>query len=65
LFDEATTPDQAFRVSLDEPGNAKAPLHWDGVENDQPVRYGSEPLASLWRRWVTRLLGVLAPEELL
>ena len=65
LFDEATTPDQAFRVSLDEPGNAKAPLHWDGVENDQPVRYASEPLASLWRRWVTRLLGVLAPEELL
>lgn len=65
LFDEATTPDQAFRVSLDEPGNAKAALHWDGVEDDQPVRYASEPLASLWRRWVTWLLGALAPEELL
>jgi putative cardiolipin synthase len=65
LFDEATTPDQAFRVSLDEPGNTKSPLHWDGVEDDRPVRYASEPLASLWRRWVTRLLGVLAPEELL
>lgn len=65
LFDEATTPDQAFRVSLAEPGNATAPLHWDGVENDQPVRYEVEPLASLWRRWVTGLLGALAPEELL
>jgi putative cardiolipin synthase len=65
LFDEATTPDQAFRVSLDEPGNAKASLHWDGTEDDQPVRYASEPLASLWRRGVTRLLGAFAPEELL
>ena len=65
LFDEATTPDQVFRVALDEPGNAKASLHWDAIENDQPARYASEPLASAWRRWLTRLLGGLAPEDLL
>ena len=65
LFDEATSLDEAFRVDLDEPGDANASLHWDAIENGRPVRYSSEPLASLWRRWVTRLLGALAPEELL
>jgi len=65
LFDEATTLEEAFRVGLDEPGNPQSSLHWDGIENDQPVRYTSEPLASEWRRWVVRLLGALTPEDLL
>ncbi|MDL2337126.1 MAG: phospholipase D family protein [Pseudomonadota bacterium] len=65
LFDEATTLDQAFRVGLDEPGNAQASLHWDAIENDSPVHYAREPLASAWRRWVSRLLGGLAPEDML
>ncbi len=65
LFDEATTLDQAFRVNLDEVGDANASLHWDAIENDRPVRYTGEPLASEWRRWVVRLLGALAPEDLL
>ncbi len=65
LFDESTTLDQAYRVELDEPGNAKSALHWDGVVNGQPVRHTREPLASVWRRWFTRLLGGLAPEDLL
>ena len=65
LFDEATTLDQVLRVELDEPGNASASLHWESLENDRPVRYASEPMASEWRRWMARLLGALAPEALL
>ncbi len=45
--------------------HAQAPLHWDAIEDDRPVRYAREPLASPWRRWVIRLLGDLAPEDLL
>jgi putative cardiolipin synthase len=65
LFEEATTLEQAFRVALDEPGDPDAPLHWDGIVDGRAVRYTSEPLASLWRRWVTRLLWAWAPEGLL
>ena len=65
LFDEATMLDQAFRVRLDETGNVNAPLHWDAIENDLPVRYAGEPLASAGRRWLVRILGALVPEALL
>ena len=65
LFDEATTEDKAFRVELDQPAQANAPLHWDAIVNGQPIRYTDEPLASMWRRLVSGVLGVLAPEALL
>jgi len=65
LFEEATALDQAFRVELVEPGDAKAPIAWNGREGDKPVRYNSEPLAGWWRRFVAGVLGPLAPEELL
>ena len=65
LFDEAASPDQAFRVELAERGNENAPLVWTGKEDGKLVRYGSEPLASWWRRFVASVLGALAPEELL
>jgi len=65
LFEEATSPDQAFRVELTEPGNENAPLAWIDEEEGRVVRYTSEPLASWWRRVVSALLGALAPEELL
>jgi putative cardiolipin synthase len=65
LFDEAVTPNQAFRVELDVAGDAAAALHWDAVENGKPARYTREPLASEWRRWMVRLLGAIAPEEYL
>ena len=65
LFDEATKLDQAFLVGLDETGNVNAPLHWDAMENDLPVRYSGEPLASAGRRWIVRILGALVPEALL
>lgn len=65
LFNEATMLDKAFRVGLDESGNVNAPLHWDAIENDLPVRYTGEPLASPGRRWMVRILGALVPEALL
>ena len=65
LFEQATSADEAFHVELAEPGNEQAPLVWTGREGDKPVRYTDEPLASWWRRFVARLLGALAPEELL
>jgi len=65
LFDEAALPDQAFRVELTERGNESAPLAWSSTEDGKPVRYGSEPLASWWRRFISSVLGALAPEEML
>lgn len=65
LFEEATGPERAFNVGFDEPGSANASLHWDILDNGRLVRYSAEPLASAWRLWATRLLWVLAPEELL
>jgi putative cardiolipin synthase len=65
LFEDSTSLDQAFRVELAEPGDEQAPLAWAGLDNGTPVRYTSEPLASWWRRLTSRLLGGLAPEELL
>jgi putative cardiolipin synthase len=65
LFDEAALPDQAFSVELTERGNENAPLAWTGKEDGKPVRYSSEPLAGWWRRFISSVLGALAPEELL
>jgi putative cardiolipin synthase len=65
LFDEATLSDQAFSVELTERGNENAPLAWTGTEDGKLVRYGSEPLASWWRRFISSVLGALAPEEML
>ncbi len=65
LFEEASALDQAFRVELSEPGNENAPLAWSGEEDGKPVRYTSEPLAGWWRRFISSVLGALAPEEML
>jgi len=62
LFNESTTLDQAFRVELDQAGDANAALHWDAIEKQQPVRYDQEPLASPWLRLEVHLLGNLVPE---
>jgi hypothetical protein len=52
-------------VELAEPRNERSPLLWTGAENGKPARFASEPLAGWWRRFVSALLGVLAPEEML
>jgi putative cardiolipin synthase len=65
LFEEACTLDHAFRVELARPGDEDAPLAWTGREDGKPARYDREPLTSWWRRTFSRLLGLVAPEELL
>ena len=65
LFDEATAPEQVFRVGLDDPADASSALHWETWEAGQSTRYTMEPLASPWRRFFTPILGALTPEELL
>jgi len=65
LFDEAASLDQAFRVELTEPGDENASLAWISQEDGKLVRYSSEPLAGWWRRFISSVLGALAPEELL
>ena len=65
VFEEATAPDQVFRVRLDDAGNPAGALHWESVEDGRPVRFTSEPLASAWRRIITPIMGALTPEELL
>lgn len=65
LFEEAAAPDQAFRVALAEPRNERSPLVWTGDEQGKPVSFTTEPLAGWWRRFVSALLGALAPEEML
>jgi putative cardiolipin synthase len=65
MFDEATAPDRVFRVGLAEPRNPASALHWESLEDGRPVRYTGEPLASLWRRIVTPMIGALTPENLL
>jgi cardiolipin synthase C len=65
LFEEAISPDQSYRVELTESGNASSALVWVGEENSSSVRLDSEPMASLWRHFISGLLGSMAPEELL
>lgn len=65
LFDEAVAPDQAWRVHLRRPGDAAAPLRWEGVERGVAVVHTTEPEASRLRRLTSVLLGALLDEELL
>ncbi|MBK9573650.1 MAG: phospholipase D family protein [Rhodoferax sp.] len=64
-LDEATSLDRSFRLALAEPGNPASPLVWHGQEDDKPVRYTRDPLASWWQRATSTLLGVVIPEDML
>jgi putative cardiolipin synthase len=63
LFDEAVQPARAFRVELAR--NDPAQPVWVAEEAGTEVRYDREPLAGIWRRFLAKLLGVFAPEDLL
>lgn len=65
LFDDAVRPARAFRVMLVDAPGAAPHLRWTTEENGRPVEYDTEPLTGLWRRVFSRLLGAIAPEELL
>jgi len=64
LFDEAAQPAHAFRVELAAAGDQDAQLLWITEEHGETVRYEHEP-AGLWRRFFSRVLRLLAPEDLL
>ncbi len=64
-LDEATSLDRSFRLALAEPGNPASALVWQGREDDKPVRYTREPLASWWQRASSILLGAVIPEDML
>lgn len=65
LFDEATTPDAAFRVELADPGDSRSALVWHARDGARALRFDTEPEAGMWRWLTMKLLGALAPEELL
>lgn len=65
LFDDAVQPTRAFRVSLATPPTPSADLLWATEENGRSVLYDEEPLVGFWRRLFSRLLGLVAPEDLL
>lgn len=65
LFDDAVLPARAFRVARAEPGNPASPLRWTTEDDGMPVRHDREPLTTPWRRALSRLLQLIAPDELL
>jgi putative cardiolipin synthase len=65
LFEEAVRPAHAFHVVLSEPGQEHSALIWITEEGRKEVRYDHDPLTGFWRRFLSRLLEVFAPEALL
>ncbi|TAK83573.1 MAG: phospholipase D family protein [Betaproteobacteria bacterium] len=63
LFDAAVRPAVAFRVRLETAGQDRT-LVWTTEQDGKELRYDHEP-ASLWRRFLSTLLGAFAPEDLL
>jgi putative cardiolipin synthase len=64
LFEQAVQPAHAFNVKLAGIGPDQMELVWITEEDGKPARYDHEP-AGLWRRFLSQLLGALAPEDLL
>ena len=66
LFDQAMQPAHSFRLALEAdpqmPGSTQ--LVWHAEADGRPVRYNEEP-ASLWLRLLSKLLGFVAPADLL
>jgi putative cardiolipin synthase len=65
LFEEAVAPQRAFLVERAEPGNRDTPLRWTTEDEGRLVHHETEPLTTPWRRTLSRLLQLIAPEELL
>ena len=72
VFEECTTMDRAFRVTL-KTGSTEAndalsegtQLEWVTEEEGKEVRYSHEPETSLWRRISLKWLSLFAPEKML
>ncbi len=65
LFEDATAPDQAFRVRLAAPDDPASALRWEGTDGGRPDSHDTEPLAGWWRRALARVLGAITPVALL
>ena len=61
VFEEVTSPDNAFEVNLTD----EEKLIWRTRENGEPVVYASEPLSGVWRRMSVKILSLFSPEEML
>jgi putative cardiolipin synthase len=63
FFDEAIQPARAFQLVL----SADDPAHivWITEDGGVGVRHEREPLAGWWRRFLTNVLAVFIPEQLL
>ena len=50
---------KAYRVLLTDEGE----LEWLTLENDQEVRFDTEPEAGFWKRFSTDFLSIFVPES--
>jgi putative cardiolipin synthase len=63
FFDEAIQPARAYRLALSP--DDRPHIVWITEDGGDAVRHEREPLASWWRRFLTNVLAVLVPEEML
>ncbi|HJV63788.1 MAG TPA: phospholipase D family protein [Albitalea sp.] len=63
LFDEATDPQEAFRVELRSTGERGDALRWTTQDGDEVIRYDTEPLSTAWQRLWRGILGAVIPEH--
>ena len=64
LFEEAVRPERSFRLMLTGTAPEKRTILWITEEDSREIRYEREP-AGFWRRFFSRVLSSLTPEELL
>lgn len=62
LFEQSASPENSFRPRLAADGST---VEWTAATPDGERRYDSEPDAGAWRMLTYRVLGPLAPDELL
>lgn len=65
LFDEAVVPSRAFKLSVSNPGEPHPRLLWTTEQDHQKVQYDHDPLVGIWRRVLSTVLGVIAPQDVL
>jgi len=64
VFEEAVRPERSFRLMLTGTAPEKRTILWITEEDSREIRYEREP-AGFWRRFFSRVLSSLTPEELL
>lgn len=62
LFEQSVSPENSFKPRLAADGST---IEWTAATPDGERRYSTEPDADAWRMLTFRVLGPLAPDELL